>query len=394
MNAPAGWSSVRLGGNVEIYSGVAPAEAKPHAYGTLPYVKVEDLNNSAKYQASARQFTDHDKGVVPSGSVVFPKRGGAIMTNKVRLSSVELVMDTNLMALHPSSRIDAEFLFYALSHARLSKLADTSTIPQINNKHILPFQLWLPPRPEQRKIAEVLRAWDDAVERAKYLVQAETAAFSALRRQLFVSVGHEAALSEVSTRITTKTDGASHTVMAISAKRGFVVQAEKYRRDMAGANLANYTLLRRGEFAYNKGNSLTYPQGCIFPLKTDSALVPNVYYSFRLHADLNGNFYEHFFASGALNRQLAQRITSGVRGNGLLNLNADDFFKVRVPVPKRATQDAVAHVLNMGARKLELLQRKAELLGTQKSGLMQQLLTGQVRVDVAAGVESKEEDNE
>lgn len=185
----------------------------------------------------------------------------------------------------------------------------------------------------------------------------------------------------------TKSDGASHTVMTISAKTGFVAQADKYRRDMAGANLANYTLLRRGEFAYNKGNSLTYPQGCIYALKVDSALVPNVYYSFRLRGDLNSSYYEHFFASGALNRQLAQRITSGVRGNGLLNLHADDFFGVKVPVPDRATQDLIADALNVGTRKIELLQRKAELLRTQKRGLMQKLLTGQVRVNVAAEIE-------
>jgi type I restriction enzyme, S subunit len=198
----------------------------------------------------------------------------------------------------------------------------------------------------------------------------------------------------VSTRITTKSDGGAHTVMAISAKSGFVAQSEKYRRDMAGASVANYTLLRRGEFAYNKGNSLTYPQGCIYALRADSALVPNVYYSFSLRPDLNSSFYEHFFASGALNRQLAQRITSGVRGNGLLNLNADEFFGVMVPLPGRAVQDAAADALNAGSRRIELLKRKAELLRIQKRGLMQKLLTGQVRLNMAAETEPRGKDDE
>jgi len=46
--------------------------------------------------------------------------------------------------------------------------------------------------------------------------------------------------------------------------------------------IRHYTLLRQGEFAYNKGNSLTSPQGCIFRLEQDSALVPHVYFCFSL----------------------------------------------------------------------------------------------------------------
>jgi type I restriction enzyme S subunit len=266
-------------------------------------------------------------------------------------------------------------------------MAVGSTIKTIGLSLFRKLTISHPRLAEQRKIAEILRTWDDAIEHAESLVKVENAALGALRRQLFNSVVHDVPLSEVSRRITTKSDGASHTVMAISARTGFVSQADKYRRDMAGASVANYTLLRRGEFAYNKGNSLTYPQGCIYALKVDSALVPNVYYSFRLRADLNSNYYEHFFASGALNRQLAQRITSGVRGNGLLNLNANDFFDVKVPIPDRATQDGAANALNAGARRIELLKSKVELLRIQKRGLMQKLLTGQVRVHAAADTE-------
>lgn len=274
-----------------------------------------------------------------------------------------------------------------LFRSHLLEQGGGSSINNLSQAALAAFKFRLPPLPEQRKIAEILRTWDNVIEYVEFLVRSETAVFRTLRRRLFLSESHEVQLSEVSRRIMTKSDGASHTVMTISAKTGFVAQADKYRRDMAGANLANYTLLRRGEFAYNKGNSLTYPQGCIYALKVDSALVPNVYYSFRLRGDLNSSYYEHFFASGALNRQLAQRITSGVRGNGLLNLHADDFFGVKVPVPDRATQDLIADALNVGTRKIELLQRKAELLRTQKRGLMQKLLTGQVRVNVAAEIE-------
>jgi type I restriction enzyme S subunit len=302
------------------------------------------------------------------------------------LLELDAATNQNSAALIPSTKIESEFLHQYLKfrYVAVRALSNSSGQGNLNASLIGGFHVPVPPLAEQRKIAEILRTWDDAIEHAETLVQVESEAFGELRRRLFVSCGQESPLGEVSTRIQRKSDGSHHTVMAISAKTGFVAQADKYRRDMAGASLANYTLLRRGEFAYNKGNSLTYPQGCIYALKADSALVPNIYYSFGLRADLNSSYYEHFFASGALNRQLAQRITSGVRGNGLLNLNADDFFGVKVPVPSRDTQDGAADILNMGARKIQLLQHKAELLRTQRRGLMQKLLTGQLRVNAAA----------
>jgi type I restriction enzyme S subunit len=108
--------------------------------------------------------------------------------------------------------------------------------------------------------------------------------------------------------------------MTISAKSGFLLQSDKYSRDMAGRSVENYVVLREGEFAYNKGNSLTAPQGCIFRLDRPTALVPHVYICFALKDGLNPAFYAHFFEAGALNPQLARLINSGVRNDGLLNL--------------------------------------------------------------------------
>lgn len=317
---------------------------------------------------------------------------------QVQATDLPSLLVQRVARLRAREALDQNYMYQLLSGRGFEsyvRSAKTETVvPHISPHQIRAFSIPLPPLPEQRRIAEILRTWDEAIERSETLVLAETTAFDALRRRLFASGDQGVPLSEVSTRITTKSDGSPHTVMAISAKKGFVAQSDKYRRDMAGASLANYTLLRRGEFAYNKGNSLTYPQGCIYALKTDSALVPNVYYSFRLRGDLNSSYYEHFFASGALNRQLAQRITSGVRGNGLLNLNAKDFFGVKVPVPSRATQDGAADAMNMGARKIELMQTKADLLRTQKCGLMQKLLTGHLRVNVAAEIEPGRADDD
>ena len=89
--------------------------------------------------------------MVQAGSVIFPKRGAAILTNKVRVLGVDSYMDTNMMALS-SEKLDTNFLYTMLSKEGLYKIADTSTIPQINNKHIEPYKIYLPSMDEQLKI--------------------------------------------------------------------------------------------------------------------------------------------------------------------------------------------------------------------------------------------------
>ena len=170
--------------------------------------------------------------------------------------------------------------------------------------------------------------------------------------------------------------------MTISAKSGFRLQSDKFSRDMAGSSVERYILLHEGEFAYNKGNSLTAPYGCIFPLDRPTALIPFVYFCFALKKELNQAFYTHLFAAGALNYQLSHLINSGVRNDGLLNVNADDFFNCKVPVPSAREQEQIASVLTAAKEELALVDEEIKALTQQKRGLMQKLLTGEWLVKV------------
>ena len=70
-------------------------------------------------------------------------------------------MDTNLMALTPKESVHHEFLYYALTFIELWRIADTTSIPQINNKHIIPLVVALPPtKTEQEAIATILSDMD------------------------------------------------------------------------------------------------------------------------------------------------------------------------------------------------------------------------------------------
>ncbi|MFN8890918.1 MAG: restriction endonuclease subunit S, partial [Alphaproteobacteria bacterium] len=188
-------------------------------------------------------------------------------------------------------------------------------------------------------------------------------------------------LSIISTRVRRQNDGGNHPVMTISAKSGFRLQSDKFSRDMAGSSVDRYIVLHEGEFAYNKGNSLTAPYGCIFPLDRPTALVPFVYFCFALKPSMNREFFAHLFAAGPLNHQLSRLINSGVRNDGLLNLDPEDFFGCMVPVPPAKEQLAIASALSAAKQEIGLLETEIEALIGQKRGLMQKLLTGEWRVN-------------
>jgi len=86
--------------------------------------------------------------------IAFPKRGAAIFTNKVNIVPYCSVIDPNLMGWEVKKTINTTYLAYCLKIRRLDDIADVSTVPQINNKHISPQRFPVPPRIEQDEIVE------------------------------------------------------------------------------------------------------------------------------------------------------------------------------------------------------------------------------------------------
>ena len=188
-------------------------------------------------------------------------------------------------------------------------------------------------------------------------------------------------ISDIAKRNQLKSNGDELPILTISSASGFVLQEEKYSRSMAGESVKSYILLRKGEFAYNKGNSLRYQFGCIFKLKEyDEALVPHVYVCFKLNSGIDSEYIEHLFHADHLKRQLGRIVKSGVRNNGLLNIKPDEFMNVTVPIPPFDQQKQFASILNTAGQEIDFLKKQADAFRKQKRGLMQKLLTGRWRV--------------
>jgi type I restriction enzyme S subunit len=67
-----------------------------------------------------------------------------------------------------------------------------------------------------------------------------------------------------------------------------------------------------------------------------------------------------------------------------LNFDPAEFLKQRIRLPERVEeQQKIADVLDAQRREIHLLKQQLEALRKQKKGLMQKLLTGEVRVKVS-----------
>jgi len=164
-------------------------------------------------------------------------------------------------------------------------------------------------------------------------------------------------LNEVVTELTERAGQDMYETVSISAGIGFVNQAEKFGKELSGKQYEKYIVLHKGDFSYNKGNSKTSPQGCIYRLNDrESAAVPNVFESFRIK-EQDADYYEQLFLSGFLNRQLYSRINRGVRDDGLLNLTGKDFYSCMVPVPPIDEQKQIAKILAQCDKVIELKQQ-------------------------------------
>ena len=134
--------------------------------GNVPYIKVGDMNYSGNeyyITTSSRYVTEKTagKGIFEIGTVIFPKRGGAIGTNKKRLTTLPICADLNVMGVTPNkSHILPSYLMAYFDLVDLGSLDNGSSVPQINNKDIAPLRICIPPIEIQNQFADFVRQID------------------------------------------------------------------------------------------------------------------------------------------------------------------------------------------------------------------------------------------
>jgi type I restriction enzyme S subunit len=385
MHVPDGWKKDRLGKYVEIHSGSAPSSLNLTDKGKYPYVKVEDMNNCLKYQLLSREYVNDALKPIPKYSVLFPKRGAAILNNKVRIAATEFFIDSNMMALEVlGDRLNSEFLYYTLTNEKLYKIADTSTIPQINNKHINPYLLLFPPFPEQQKIAQILSTWDKAIEKLEALIAAKQKRKKALMQQLltgklrFAGFEGEWKTYHLGEIFSERNESGFNdlNLLSITREKGVIPRDEVERKDTSNDDKSKYLRICPGDIGYNtmrmwQGvSALSDLEGIVSPAYTICVPKNNIdakYASFLFKTPVVMNLFLRY----------SQGLTSDT-----WNLKFRHFSEIKITIPEKAEQQKITFVLSAADTEIQTHQKQLSALKEQKKGLMQQLLTGKKRVKV------------
>ena len=162
-------------------SGTTFSKDEENDSGEIFYIKVSGMNlpENDKYIKTSLSFVSRKvagKTIIPANSIIFPKRGGAIGTNKKRITEQEICIDLNTMAVTPSNELNIQYLYQYFQNLDMGKLYNGSTVPQINNKDIGPLKIKVPPLELQQQFA----AFVQQIDKSKFVVKQQIADFQQL----------------------------------------------------------------------------------------------------------------------------------------------------------------------------------------------------------------------
>ena len=394
---PVGWEMKPIKAIGKVITGSTPSTKEESFYGgEYLFATPADLNSVKFIEKTEKRLSKSgfETGrLIPKGSVLFVSIGSTI--GKTGIASYDLITNQQINSVKTNKLCSDEYLFYQLTYLseRIKLLAGKQAVPILNKSNFESIRIPIPSVQEQINIAEFLAIWDEAISKTEKLIQAKKQYKKALMQRLLSGKVRfpefegdewvEVKLGEVFDRVKEKNESEYvKNVLTISAQDGLVMQTEYYNKSVASKDLSNYTILKKGEFAYNKSYSEGYPLGAIKRLDDykEGVLSP-LYICFKLYSEkVNSDFITHYFENGGLDHGIYKIAREGARNHGLLNVSVKEFFEIELVLPQLEEQKKIASVLNETMNEVDLLEMQLEKYQKQKKGLMQQLLTGKMRV--------------
>ena len=397
---PEGWSVKKLKdlSTKGIFNGIFN-DPKKVGRG-VPLINVVDLyqDNINFSNLSLLDVTENelDKYEAKEGDLLFTRSSlkleGIAHCNLVKKYSERVVYDCHLMRVRTNQALAVPYYLYTFCNTKMAKQnfmsnAKTTTMTTIDQKGLGNVLILLPPLPEQEKIAEILSCWDDGIEKLSALIEKKKIQKKALMQQLltgkhrlkgFSTPWHEVRLSDIAI------------IATGMSKAQYINESGDYFVIDMGAVSNEATLIAKKRTSYDEDflnvNDIIMPKDdigggniigkCIIVSENRKYILGDHVFkiviknNFPLFICLKINSFE-------INKYMKRCAT----GSAQLGLSKKDVSKCLLFIPADlAEQKAIAEILSKADEEIELLNKKLEAFKQEKKALMQQLLTGKIRV--------------
>ncbi|MFM4851755.1 restriction endonuclease subunit S [Aeromonas caviae] len=278
--------------------------------------------------------------------------------------------------------------------SQISQYGGGTNISNLSQQILNDIALPLPPHDEQKKIVQILSTWDKAIGTTEQLLANSQQQKKALMHQLltgkkrlldsngvrFSGEWKKVKVRDLIIQYSEKTDRNNQYPVLTSSRQGMLFQKDYYNgRDVASEDTTGYNVVPFGYFTYRHMSddlnfSFNINELC------EKGIVSTLYPVFKakeeeitpylLRLILNeGREFKHF--------SLAQK-----QGGSRTYMYLSKLQELKLNIPRLEEQQRIAAVLSTAEQEINALQQKLDALKQEKRALMQQLLTGKLRVQV------------
>ncbi len=401
-----------------------PEEYQGKAEGEYPFAKVSDMSlpGNERYILRTNNYVDEDLvrfmhfTVFPRGSVVFAKVGAAIFLNRRRILAQETILDNNMMGLLPYG-VDVDFLYHFMQSVDLGYLVQPGALPSVNQEIIGEIELPEFTATEQRKIAKILTTVDNLIEKTEALIAKYQAIKQGMMHDLFTrgvdehghlrppydeapelykefelgwipkewEIARLGELAQVGGGVTLgrKLEGklvAMPYLRVANVQDGFLDLSEIKMVEVLKGEVSRY-LLESGDVVMTEGGDFDkLGRGTVWRGEIDPCLHQNHIFRVRPnHSLLRSDFLAILTLSSHGKKYF---LVSSKQTTNLATINSTQLKAFPVLLPKPKEQDRFVDSFRSLNTKIDREKAYQEKLSKMKTGLMQDLLTGKVRVKI------------
>ena len=360
------------------------------------YLRITDIDDDGKFIIANKASVNNPNSRsyhLKDGDIVFARTGATVgKTYLYNREDGDLVFAGFLIRFSPDQQKITPYYLKAYTNTSaywkwVKITSQRSGQPGINATEYCSLQIPVPPLAEQRKIADVLGVWDEAIEKQARLIEKLALRKRALMQRLlsaklrlpgFSEPWKTLHIADFAFEINSRNKSNSpYEVLSCTKYEGLVSSLKYFGKQIYSDDLSTYKIVPKNRFAYATNH---IEEGSIgYQSKYDQALISPMYTVFGTNPSLiNDAFLYKLLKTQKLIYLYKSRMEGSIDRRGGLRWN--DFASIKIALPSIEEQTAIAEVLTAADREIELAKEKLERLRRQKRGLMQQLLTGKKRI--------------